>query len=110
MDRVTCMLSFVKVVESAGFSAAARRLDLSTSMITGHVQALEDRLGVRLLNRSTRKIGFTEIGRAYYERCVRILSDIDNADQIAEALQTTPRGTLQVNMAPELPSIFAPTI
>lgn len=110
MDRVTSMLSFVKVVESAGFSAAARHLNLSTSVITGHVQALEARLGVRLLNRSTRKVSLTEVGQAYYERCVQILSDIENADQIAEALQSTPRGTLQINMAPVLQSVFAPTI
>ena len=88
MDRLSAMTSFVKVVENGGFSAAARRLDISTSIVTTHIQALEDLLGVRLLNRSTRKVSLTDVGQAYYERCVQILSDIDEANQIAEAIQS----------------------
>jgi DNA-binding transcriptional LysR family regulator len=104
------MMSFVKVVENSGFSAAARRLNVSTSIVTGHIQSLENRLGVRLLNRSTRKISLTEVGQAYYERCVQILSEMDEADQIAEALQSKPRGTLQLNVAPPIPALIAPSI
>src|SRR5258707_802888 len=108
MDRVASMASFVKVAESAGFSAAARRLNLSTSMVTTHIKALEDRLGVRLLNRSTRKVSLTDIGQACYERCVQILADIDSADQIAEAQQSQPRGELRLNMATSVTSIIGP--
>ena len=68
MDRMTSMATFVKVVESGGFSAAARTLGMSPSMATAHVQSLEERLGVRLLNRSTRRVSLTEVGHAYYER------------------------------------------
>ena len=62
MDRFTGLTAFVQVVENGGFSAAARRLNMSTTMVSNHVQALEDRLGVRLLNRTTRKVSLTEIG------------------------------------------------
>src|SRR5882757_8614883 len=75
MDRMTSMATFVKVVESGGFSAAARALGISPSMATAHIQALEERLGVRLLNRSTRKVSLTEVGHAYYERCLQILAE-----------------------------------
>jgi DNA-binding transcriptional LysR family regulator len=85
MDRMTSMATFVKVVESGGFSAAARTLGMSPSMVTAHVQSLEERLGVRLLNRSTRRVSLTEVGHAYYERCLQVLADVEDADQIAQA-------------------------
>src|ERR1700681_2060486 len=97
MDRMTSMTTFVKVVETGGFSTAARALAMSPSMVTTHVQAIEERLGVRVLNRSTRKVGLTEVGHAYYERCVQILAELDDAEKIAQALQLTPRGTLRLN-------------
>src|SRR5579863_2494488 len=103
MDRLTAMTSFVTVVENSGFSAAARRLSISTSLVTTHVKALEDRLGVRLLNRSTRKISPTEVGQTYFERCVQILSELDEADGIAEASQLKPRGVLRLNVAQAVP-------
>ena len=95
MDRLTSLTAFVRVVDSGGFSAAGRRLNMSTTMVSNHVQALEDRLGARLLNRTTRKVSLTEVGRAYYDRCIQILADIEQADDIAGALQSTPRGTLR---------------
>jgi DNA-binding transcriptional LysR family regulator len=110
MDRMTSMATFVKVVESGGFSAAARALSVSPSMATTHVQALEERLGVRLLNRSTRKVSLTEVGHAYYERCLQILAEADDADQIAQALQSTPRGTLRLNTSVAIPPFLAPVI
>jgi DNA-binding transcriptional LysR family regulator len=110
MDRLTAMTSFVKVVEHAGFTAAARRLNVATSAVTTHVKSLEDRLGVLLLNRSTRKLSLTEVGRAYYERCVQILSEIDDADQIAEASRMKPRGILRLNVAQAIPPMIAPSI
>jgi DNA-binding transcriptional LysR family regulator len=110
MDRMTSMATFVKVVESGGFSAAARTLSMSPSMVTAHVQSLEERLGVRLLNRSTRRVSLTEVGHAYYERCLQILADADDADQIAQALQSTPRGTLRLNTSIAIPPLLAPVI
>jgi DNA-binding transcriptional LysR family regulator len=110
MDRLSSMQSFVKVVANGGFSAAARELNISTSIVTTHVKSLEDRLGVRLLNRSTRSVSLTEAGQAYYERCVQILSEIDDAEEAAQVLQAKPRGMLRLNVSPAVPSLIAPVI
>jgi DNA-binding transcriptional LysR family regulator len=110
MDRVSSMLSFVKVVEKGGFSSAARELNLSTSMVTTHVKSLEDRLGVRLLNRTTRNVSLTEAGHAYYDRCVQILSEIDDADEAVQTLQAKPRGMLRLNVSPAIPALIAPSV
>ena len=110
MDRMTSMATFVKVVESGGFSAAARALSISPSMVTAHVQSLEERLGVRFLNRSTRRVSLTEVGHAYYERCLQILAEMEDADRIAQALQSTPRGTLRLNTSIAIPPLLAPVI
>jgi DNA-binding transcriptional LysR family regulator len=110
MDRVSCMLSFVKVAENGGFSAAARQLNISTSIVTTHVKSLEDRLGVRLLNRSTRSVSLTEAGQTYYERCIQILSEIEDAEEAAQILQSKPRGTLQLNVSPGVVLLIAPSI
>jgi DNA-binding transcriptional LysR family regulator len=107
MDRLTAMTTFVKVVENGGFSAASRRLNISPSIVTTHVKSLEDRLGALLLNRSTRKISLTEIGRAYFERCVHILSEIAEADEVAGASQMKPRGVLRLNVAQAIPPVIA---
>lgn len=110
MDRMTSMTTFVKVVETGGFAAAARKLDMSPSTVTGHIQALEERLGIRLLNRSTRKLSLTEVGQAYYERALHILTDIDEVDAMAQALQSTPRGRLRLNASVSVPPLLAPVI
>jgi len=110
MDRLTTLSVFARVVESGGFSAAARRLGMSATMVTNHVQALEDRLGARLLNRTTRKVSLTEIGRAYYERTAQILADLDDADSMAGASQSKPRGTLRVYANTPLLRFLAPVI
>jgi DNA-binding transcriptional LysR family regulator len=110
MDRVSSMLSFVKVVEHQGFSSAARQLNLATSVITTHVKSLEERLGVRLLNRTTRSVSLTEVGRAYYERCVQILSEIEDAEDTVQVLQSKPRGVLRLNTSPGMPWLIGPSI
>ena len=110
MDRVSSMFSFVKVVEQGGFSSAARQLNLATSVVTSHVKSLEERLGVRLLNRTTRNVSLTEAGRAYYERCVQILSEIENAEEAAQVLQSKPRGILRLNTSPGIPAVIASSI
>ena len=78
--------TFIAAVDEGSFSAAGRKLNMSTTMVSNHVQSLEDRLGARLLNRTTRKVSLTEVGQAYYDRCVHILADIEQADDIAGAL------------------------
>jgi DNA-binding transcriptional LysR family regulator len=96
MDRLASITAFVRVAENGGFSAAARNLDTSTTTVSEHVQALENALGVRLLNRTTRRVSLTEIGREYYERCAQILHELAEADEAATALQVTPRGSLRI--------------
>ncbi len=110
MDRLTSLTVFGQVVESGGFSAAGRKLDMSVTMVSNHIRALEDRLGVRLLNRTTRKISLTEVGRAYYERSKQVLADLDEADRIAEAANQTPRGTLRVFTNSHLTRFLSPVI
>jgi DNA-binding transcriptional LysR family regulator len=110
MDRLTSLAVFGRVVEMGGFSAAARRLNMSVTMVSNHIQALEDRLGARLLNRTTRKVGLTEIGRAYYERATRILADLEEADRIAGALQAIPQGTLRLYTSMSIVRFLTPVI
>jgi DNA-binding transcriptional LysR family regulator len=110
MDRLTSLTAFVRVVDDGGFSAAGRRLNMSTTMVSNHIQALEDRLGARLLQRTTRKVSLTEVGRVYYDRCVQILADIEQADDIAGALQSTPRGTLRIYTTTHIVQFVAPVV
>jgi DNA-binding transcriptional LysR family regulator len=110
MDRLTSLTAFVRVVDYGGFSAAARRLNMSVTMVSNHVQSLEDRLGARLLNRTTRKVGLTETGKAYYERCVQILAELEEADQIASALHSTPRGTLRLYTGTHIVRFLTPIV
>jgi DNA-binding transcriptional LysR family regulator len=110
MDRLASITAFIRVVENGGFTAAARHLNLSPTMVSNHVQELEDRLGARLLNRTTRRVSLTEIGRAYYERSAHILADLDEADRAAGVLQATPRGRLRVHCHPSLTRFIAPVV
>jgi DNA-binding transcriptional LysR family regulator len=110
MDRLACIASFVSVVENGGFAAAARHLNVSRTMVSNHVQELEDRVGARLLNRTTRRVSLTEIGRQYYERSTHFLAEIDEADREAGALQATPRGRLRVHCHPSLGRFIAPVV
>lgn len=110
MDRLTGLSVFAKVAETGGFSLAAKRLGISTTMVSNHVQALEDRLGARLLNRTTRKVSLTDVGRAYYERCTRILEDLQEADAAAGLLQTTVRGELRLFVGTHLVPFIAPVV
>jgi DNA-binding transcriptional LysR family regulator len=110
MDRLTSLTAFVRVVDTGGFSAAGRKLNMSTTMVSNHVQALEERLGARLLNRTTRKVSLTEVGKAYYDRCTQILADIEQADDIAGALQSTPRGTLRIYTNTHIVQFISPVV
>ena len=98
LDRFTGMLVFARAAMLGSFSAAARSLDLSQTMVTKHVGATEERLGVRLFHRSTRRLTLTEAGRHYLASCERILADIAEAEGSARADQIEPRGTLRLNV------------
>ena len=97
MDQLASMTAFVRAAELGGFAPAATCLGISPTMVGLHVRALENRLGSRLLNRTTRRQSLTEVGRLYYERCRQILADIEDADQTATQLRAAPRGCLRVN-------------
>jgi len=96
MDRAAEMQMFVRAVDKGSFSAAARDLDLTPSAVSKQIRRLEDRLGVRLFNRTTRRVSLTEAGHAYHERCARILQEIEEAEDAVTALNENPRGTLRV--------------
>jgi len=94
MDRFQSLLAFAKVVEAGSFARAANRLDRSVSAVSRQVSQLESHLGVRLLNRTTRRLSMTESGQAFYERCVQLLADLEEAEESASAGTARPRGTL----------------
>ncbi|OOG71393.1 LysR family transcriptional regulator [Sinorhizobium sp. A49] len=98
MDRLTSMAVFVKAVDLGSFAAASEALHLSGPMVGKHVRFLEERLGVRLINRTTRRQSLTEFGRAYYDRCRVILSEAEAADALAADQLSEPRGRLRVTM------------
>jgi DNA-binding transcriptional LysR family regulator len=87
---------FTKVVETKSFTGAADVLGLPKSTVSRKLAQLEERLGVRLVQRTTRKLALTEIGEAYYERCARIVADVMSAEQLVTDMQSTPRGRLRV--------------
>ncbi|WP_426136538.1 LysR family transcriptional regulator [Pseudomonas sp. PWP3-1b2] len=96
MDRLLSMNAFVTAAELGSYARAAERLNLSPQMVAKHVTALEQRLGARLLNRTTRRQSLTELGSAYYERCKHILTEADAADSLAQIMNDTPRGKLRI--------------
>lgn len=96
MDRVASMTVFVAVVDDGSFTAAAKRMRMSPTMVGKHIRALETRLGVRLLQRTTRAQSLTEAGRLYLERCRRLLAEIEDAEREAGLTRDEPRGVLRV--------------
>lgn len=88
---------FTRVVETGSFTAAAAQLGVSKSFVSRQVGALEDRLGARLLQRTTRKVTLTDVGRVFHQRCARILEDLEEAELAVSSLQNTARGTLRVS-------------
>lgn len=97
MDRLESMAVFIKAADAGSFAAAAGALGISAQMVGKHVIFLEDRLGVRLLNRTTRRQSLTEFGKVYYERCKLVLAEAEAADSLARDLRAAPRGQLRVN-------------
>jgi DNA-binding transcriptional LysR family regulator len=110
VDRLTSLTVFTRVVESGGFSAAAQRLGMSPAAVTNHMQALENRMGVRLINRTTRKMSLTDVGQAYYQRCTQILAELEEAEQAASASQEVPRGKLRVHCNTHVVRFIAPLV
>jgi DNA-binding transcriptional LysR family regulator len=99
MDRLTSMAVFVKAVDLGSFAAAGDALALSAPMVGKHVRFLEERLGARLLNRTTRRQSLTDFGRAYYERCRIVLAEAEAADALAAEQRSEPQGRLRVAMS-----------
>jgi DNA-binding transcriptional LysR family regulator len=97
VDRLTEMEAFVQVVDHGGFTDAARKMGLSKSAVSKHVSALEARLAVRLLNRTTRRVSPTEVGLAYYDRARSVLAEAGEADSMVTAMQAVPKGSLHVS-------------
>ena len=98
MDRFDAMQAFARVVEAGSFTKAAETLHMSKTTVTQLVQQLEARLRVRLLNRTTRKVNVTADGAAYYERVVRLLADMDDAETSLSSASAAPRGRLRVDV------------
>ena len=95
MLKLVGMGIFARVVEAKGFSAAARRLGISKSVVSKEVAKLEKSLGARLLNRTTRQLSLTEIGAAFYDHCARIVQEAEEAALLVDRLHATPRGVLK---------------
>ena len=98
MDRFDAMQAFARVVEAGSFTKAAETLHMSKTSVTQLVQQLEARLRVKLLNRTTRKVNLTADGAVYYERVVRLLDDLDDAETSLSGAATLPRGRLRVDV------------
>ncbi len=96
MDRFEEMQTFVRVVEAGSFSGAAQRLDIARSAVSRRLADLEGRLGVQLLNRTTRSLNLTDSGRHYYRRCQRLLADLEEAEQTVSSEHAAVRGTIRV--------------
>src|ERR1043165_8848388 len=97
MDRIEAMQAFVAVADLHGFAPAARKLRLSPSAVTRLIAALEERLGARLLQRTTRSVALTDAGTRFLERARRILADVEEAERAAESERTQPSGRLVVS-------------
>lgn len=115
MDRLSSIAAFVKAVETGSFSAAADAMQMSAQLVGKHVHHLEQRLGVRLLNRTTRRQSLTDFGREFYERSKTILAEVEAAENLAAETQASPSGRLRINapvsfgmqsLAPRLPEFM----
>ncbi len=96
MDDLNDIVVFAKVVQAGSFTTAARELRMPKSTVSRRVSDLEERLGARLLQRTTRKLSLTDVGRAYYDHCTRIVDELERAARAVTSLQEAPRGRLRV--------------
>lgn len=100
MDRLHSMRVFCRVIDAGSFAAAAREMNLSPAVVTRLVADLEEHLGARLINRTTRRLALTDIGEAYLERARQILTEVEEAEALASTASTEPRGHLRVLAPP----------
>lgn len=97
MDKLDTMRAFTYVVQESSFSKAADKLDMSPQLVSKYVSNLEDELKTRLLHRTTRKVSITEAGRAYYDRCIQVLDDIDEMENALNDLHQHVSGVLSIS-------------
>lgn len=100
MDRLHSMRAFVRVIDAGSFAGAAREMNLSPAVVTRLVADLEEHLGARLINRTTRRLALTDIGETYLERARAILAEVEEAEALASAAASEPRGHLRVLAPP----------
>ncbi|WP_428240951.1 LysR family transcriptional regulator [Gynuella sp.] len=100
MARLDSLVIFTTVVKANNFTNAAHSLGLTPSAVSKQISLLEDRLGVRLLNRTTRSVSPTEAGQLFFNRCNRIMEDLEEAEHMVRDLETSPRGTLKITATP----------
>ncbi len=98
MDLFASMRMYVAVVDGGSFAAAADKLEISRAMVSKQIQKLEEHLGTRLMNRTTRRLSLTETGREFYERSTQIMGDVEEAEQIAGQMTRMPQGVLRVTI------------
>ncbi|KRC23890.1 LysR family transcriptional regulator [Acidovorax sp. Root217] len=106
MDQIQAMRIFVRVVEAGTFTRAADSLSLPKATVTKHVQALEERLRVKLLNRTTRRVTVTADGAAYYERTIRLLTDLDDIEASMTNARSNPRGRLRIDVGTSMAQLL----
>jgi DNA-binding transcriptional LysR family regulator len=100
MDQLRSLRVFAQVIAEGSFAGAARALDLAPAVVTRAVSDLEDHLGVRLLNRTTRSMALTEVGEDYLERAKRVLAELDDADSVASSVNSAPSGNVRILCPP----------
>mgnify|MGYP001236017375 CR=1 FL=1 len=110
MDTLRTMTVFARVAQRAGFAAAARDLRMSPAAVTKHVSALEARVGARLFDRTTRRVGLTEAGRIYLDHCLECLQAVADADASVGDLSREPKGLLRVTAPVDLGNQVAPIV
>jgi DNA-binding transcriptional LysR family regulator len=100
LDKLTGMNVFVRVAKNGSFAAGARETGISRAMATKHIMQLENTLGSRLFNRTTRSLSLTDVGASYLERCQQVLAEIEEMEAAVTHLQTEPRGVLKISAPP----------
>ncbi|XOT98002.1 LysR family transcriptional regulator, partial [Alcaligenes pakistanensis] len=98
MDRIDLFRIFTRVVECANFTRAADTLGMPRSSVSAAIQELEGRVGARLLNRTTRKVTVTQDGAAFYERCLRVIADVQETENLFRQASVGPSGTIKVDV------------
>jgi DNA-binding transcriptional LysR family regulator len=110
VEELAHIVTFTRVVKAGSFAGAARQLNVTDSMVSKHVAKLERSLGVRLLNRNTRKLSLTEAGTAYYDHCTRVVAELDSGKRAVTALAATPRGRLRVTVPVPIAATLGPLV